>query len=324
MEKTVDESKRISRLSAQKAQDYLREIKGDLYSRYRSAWAQCSQEQISPDRPLQLNVELTAACNLCCDMCYRNYEMDVRRGCLSLADIENLAWQFQMLGIPSLWLSGGEPLMHPQIEKVLKTFAAVSPIDFWLVSNGLLLSEKLSEIVVDSKLTWLSISIDAAKASTYKKIRGGNYGTLVKNIETFLAVRARKHSVLPFLRVSFIRMPQNAGEEDEFVFQWQDKADIIDFQTLADYHNLDSIPDEMVKSSDYICTAPFTLVSVTPSGDIIPCCNGFYGDRSPFNIRNTSLGEYWSSSFHASFAKSIKEKNYCSECIKCMKSFLPH
>lgn len=323
MQESRDGSNRISRLSSSQAQEYLRQIKGQPYDDYRHAWDYYGKNQICPEKPLQLNVELTAACNLRCCMCYRNYDMEVRNGALALSDVELLAKQFAELGIPSLWLSGGEPLIHPEIDQILKIFGQTKPLDFWMVTNGLMLTESLSSTIVEAGLTWLSVSVDAAKAETYKKIRGGNYQKLLENINTFLKVRSEKGSCLPFLRVSFIKMEQNAGEESEFVAQWKDKADIIDFQTLADYHDLEQFTEEDVKNSDYICTAPFSLVSVIPNGDIIPCCNGFYGEKSLYNIHNTKITDYWASDFHTAFALSIKRREYCEECIKCVKSFLP-
>src|SRR5699024_8685056 len=154
------------------------------------------KNQICPEKPLQLNVELTAACNLRCCMCYRNYDMEVRNGALALSDVELLAKQFAELGIPSLWLSGGEPLMHPEIDQILKIFGQTKPLDFWMVTNGLMLTESLSSTIVEAGLTWLSVSVDAAEAETYKKIRGGNYQKLLENINTFLKVRSEKGSRL--------------------------------------------------------------------------------------------------------------------------------
>ena len=324
MHQKRDESNRISRLSSESAQAYLAEQKGPAYSQYRKNWAVCGREQIGLEYPLQLNVELTASCNLRCKMCYRNYDMDVRHGCLSIAEIRLLAAQFSELSIPSLWLSGGEPLFHPQIREILRIFSATNPLDFWMVTNGLLLTEELAREIIASKLTWLSISIDAASPDTYMKIRGGDYEKLLQNIDAFLRIRNEAGSVLPFLRVSFIRMPENCKEETAFKQQWAEKADIIDIQTLADYHDLDQFSEEDVLRSDYICTAPFTLISVLPNGDIIPCRNGFYGEKSCFNIRNITLRNYWKSSYHKAFAASVKQKKYCAECKKCIKSFLPH
>lgn len=323
MNKSRDTSNRISRISSEEAKEYLKTIKGDAYSQYRNKWDVCGSKQIDCGMPLQLNIELTEKCNLRCIMCYRNYGIKVREGTLSLDDIKLLVKQFSDMHIPSLWLSGGEPLLHPYIQEILRAFGSVKPVDYWMVTNGLLLSDEMAATIIDSGLTWLSVSIDASAADTYKRIRGGDYQKLIQNIERFLSIRKEKGSKLPFLRVSFINMEENKGEENAFIEYWRDKADIIDIQTLADYHDLDQFTKEDVLNAQYKCTAPFTLVSVLPNGDIIPCCNGFYGEKSRFNIHNITLKEYWTSEYHEKFANSIKQKKYCKECIDCIKSFIP-
>ena len=280
MNESRDESNRISRLSSDDAKAYLRKLKGSKYGEYRKNWELCGNEQVDIGSPLQLNVELTANCNLRCKMCYRNYDIQVRDGTLSLIDIHELARQFAQMEIPSLWLSGGEPLMHPDIKEVVRTFSSVKPLDFWMVTNGLLLFPDISRSLIEAGLTWLSISIDASNEDTYRNIRGGDYATVIENIDSFLALREKMGSRLPFLRVSFIKMKENADEENTFIEHWKNKADIIDIQTLADYHDLDQFTINDVMESDYKCTAPFTLLSVLPNGDIIPCCNGFYGEKS--------------------------------------------
>ncbi len=325
MQGATDESYRISRYCKSNAQEYLAQINGEPYIEYRKNWSYCGEKQFKPDKPLQVNIELTSQCNLKCKMCYRNYEdINSREGCLGLPEIENIVQQCKEMQVPSIWLSGGEPLLHPDILDILKLFGSVGSVDYWMVSNGLLLNERIISEILDSGMTWLSISIDAATAKTYKEIRGGNLNIVHENIALFLKMRNERGLKLPFLRVSFIEMEDNKGEKTIFMDQWNNKADIIDIQTLANYHNLDNISDLDVVNAQFLCTAPFTLVSIIPNGDIIPCCNGFYSIKSKYNINNISILEYWKSDYHSNFAIAIKEKNYCSECIKCIKSFIRH
>ena len=323
MQKMIDESNRISRLNSLEAQKYLAEIKGEKYMQYRLDWSHYGRSQIIPTRPLQLNIELTADCNLRCQMCHRSYDIKTRGGRLTLEEIRILAEQYKQLEIPSIWMSGGEPLTHPNINEILRVFGRTNPLDFWLVTNGILLSNEVVETLFDGGLTWLSVSLDAVSPETYKKIRGGDLDCVHQKIENFLNARSCRKSKTPFLRVTFVRMADNEMEIEEFLRKWQNKADIIDIQTLADYHGLSDIDDEDVATATYQCTAPFTLLSVLPNGDFLPCCNSFYGEKSDFNIHNASISDYWNSNERTEFAISVKNKKYSKECIKCVKSFLP-
>lgn len=322
MEKRLDESRRIVRNSSQVAQEYLASLKGDAYVQYRKDWAYYGSNQIVPPNPLQINIEVTAACNLCCKMCYRNYPFHTRKGQLSLEEIEIIAQQAKELQIPSIWISGGEPTLHPQIVQILDVLGAVKPLDFWMVTNGTNLTDEVIDALLSSGLTWLSVSIDASTPQSYLHIRGGDLNAVHTNIDKFLHKRNERGKKLPFLRVSFVEMADNAEERDVFLTYWSQRADIIDIQTLADCHDLDEISDVAALESDFKCTAPFSLLSVIPNGDILPCCNGFYTTKSDFNLHNISIADYWKSAYHQSFAQSVRLKAYCDECMKCVKSFV--
>lgn len=322
MEKHIDESQRIVRNSSQAAQEYLASLKGDAYVQYRKDWAYYGSNQIVPSTPLQINIEVTATCNLCCKMCFRNYPFHTRGGQLSLEEIGLIAQQARDLQIPSIWISGGEPTLHPQIIHILNVLGAVKPLDYWMVTNGTNLSDKVIDAILSSGLTWLSVSIDASTPQSYQRIRGGDLNAVHANIDKFLRKREERGLKLPFLRVSFIEMADNIEEQEAFLAYWSQRADIIDIQTLADYHNLDAVSDVTALESSFKCTAPFSLLSVIPNGDILPCCNGFYTTKSDFNLHNISIADYWKSSYHQSFAESVKSKTYCDECMKCVKSFV--
>ena len=64
MNESRDESNRISRLSSDETKAYLSKLKGKKYDEYRRNWEYCGNEQVDIGSPLQLNIELTANCNL--------------------------------------------------------------------------------------------------------------------------------------------------------------------------------------------------------------------------------------------------------------------
>lgn len=316
-----DESNRILRM--ENNQNVLSAIKGKEYLEYREKWKQCSEQQIATDFPLQINVELVADCNLRCKMCYRSYdEIQKRKGYLEIANIRQIAKQAKTMKIPSIWITGGEPLLHPYFDEAMQIFKEVESLDFWIVTNGLLLTEEKASTLIKSGVTWLSISIDAYETSTYKNIRGGELEVVKANIKNFIELKKKMNSKLPLLRVSFIKMQDNYAELDKFIDEWKDIADMIDIQTLANYRDLDDISDELALENGFKCTAPFTIISILSNGDILPCCNGFYNEKSLYNLNNILLDEYWKSDYHQALAENIKNKRYDQECMKCVKSFM--
>ncbi|MDR2830076.1 MAG: radical SAM protein [Methanobrevibacter sp.] len=98
---------------------------------------------INPDiqTPVHLSLELTDYCNYTCRHCYRdsNAKKDNYAKTEELLDI---LLEFRKNGVAIIELSGGEPLSHPDFEKILKfsleTFDVVA-----VITNGSLITEKL-------------------------------------------------------------------------------------------------------------------------------------------------------------------------------------
>ena len=85
--------------------------------------------------------------------------------------------------------------------------------------------------------------MDAASAETYKRLRGGQLLILERNIEAFLNRRAQLNLKTPLLRLSFIVLPENRAEMEEFRNKWFDLVDYIDFQNYVDLSQVDVLAD---------------------------------------------------------------------------------
>lgn len=300
---------------------YLSEVKGASYDEYRRKWdAHGTAYEEDQCHPLQLNISLTSYCNLRCKMCYWNFNENKPREYMPLEMVDQIVSEAKELQIASIWLgSYTESLLHPQIIEVLEKFAEIGAPDYWLATNGTLLSEEISEKIIELPITWLTISLDAATAETYKCIRGGNLSTVENNILKFLEIRARKHARLPFLRVSFVDMAENRNELEAFKKKWEKLADIIDVQTFVDFSET-GVQADVDKS--FTCQNPFRLLSIMHDGELRPCCNFAYkNDTQKFYLRNMSIKQFWESSFHKKLCESIRNRQYLPCCAECVRRF---
>ena len=105
-------------------------------------------------RPKQLTVAVTAQCNLRCDGC--RYGRDFMVGeRLSTEVMLGVIDDAAAAGIESLRLYGGEPLLHPEIGKLIRA-GFDAGLDTYLTSNAVLLERKLDE-VLDAGLRWMTM-----------------------------------------------------------------------------------------------------------------------------------------------------------------------
>jgi len=76
------------------------------------------------------------------------------------------------LGIEKVRLTGGEPLLRQQIEKLVERLAAIAGItDLAMTSNGFLFSQK-AKALRDAGLRRISFSLDSLDRDNFKKITG--------------------------------------------------------------------------------------------------------------------------------------------------------
>ncbi len=117
--------------------------------------------------------ETTTACNLECVHCRRlEVGKELSKNDLSLQDvyrlIEGLAYDFDPS--PVLVLSGGEPLVRPDIFDIVD-FAAQKEVPVALSTNGTLIDRKIAEKIAGSGIRRVSISLDGASSDTHDRFR---------------------------------------------------------------------------------------------------------------------------------------------------------
>jgi len=286
----------IKRYSIQDTHKFLAEKYGERYKKYRELWELTDKGEITPEKPLYFFIELNSHCNLNCKMCYQSLTSTKRPVySMPMHIVDKMAKEIKELEIPSMILSAGaEGLIHPEIKEIITKFKNAGIIDFILMTNGIKLTEDIAELIVDLGIERLSVSLDAATPQTYEKIRGIDKLELIKkNINKFLEIRKKKNSKLPFLRLTFVKQEENFAEIDAFYEKWKDKADLIDYQDLINYANVDEL--KQIDCEHFVCSNPFQRIGVGYNGDIYPCCSFYQKYFVLGNIEDTTLLEAWNS-----------------------------
>jgi GTP 3',8-cyclase len=113
---------------------------------------------------------------------------------LSFEEIERAVTVAAGLGIDKIRLTGGEPLLRPQIEKLVGMIARIPSIrDLALTSNGFLFPKK-GAALRDAGLRRITFSIDSLDAANFKKITGRDgLGAVLESID--LALELGLHPV---------------------------------------------------------------------------------------------------------------------------------
>jgi cyclic pyranopterin phosphate synthase len=126
------------------------------------------------NRPLRdLRISVTDRCNFRCVYCMpkevfgRDYRFLERKELLSFEEIEQLARVFVDLGVEKIRLTGGEPLVRKDLERLIERLATIDGLDLALTTNGSLLPQK-ARALADAGLQRVTVSLDSLDDDVFK------------------------------------------------------------------------------------------------------------------------------------------------------------
>src|SRR6516162_6390467 len=125
-------------------------------------------------RPLHdLRISVTDRCNFRCVYCMpkevfdKDYTFLPHSELLSFEEIERTARIFVSQGVEKIRLTGGEPLLRKNIERLVEMLARLGDVDLTLTTNGALLAKKARSLV-DAGLRRVTVSLDSLDDATFR------------------------------------------------------------------------------------------------------------------------------------------------------------
>ena len=125
-------------------------------------------------RPVRdLRISVTDRCNFRCTYCMpkevfgRDYEFLPRDQLLTFEEITRLTGVFTGLGVRKVRITGGEPLLRRDIERLVAMLAAVPDVeDLTITTNGSLLARKAGALAA-AGLDRVTVSLDSLDDATF-------------------------------------------------------------------------------------------------------------------------------------------------------------
>ena len=146
-------------------------------------------------RPLRdLRVSITDRCNFRCVYCMpkevygRDYAFLPRRDLLTFEEIARLARVFAGLGVEKIRLTGGEPLIRREVERLVEMLASIPGLDLTLTTNGALLAQK-AQALRDAGLGRITVSLDSLDDEVFRAMNDVDFPvqTVLEGINTAAA-----------------------------------------------------------------------------------------------------------------------------------------
>ncbi|MGD9637556.1 MAG: GTP 3',8-cyclase MoaA [Alphaproteobacteria bacterium] len=142
-----------------------------------------------------LRISVTDKCNLACEYCaaQKCTNLVKHNDLLSFEEIAEVVNEAVLIGFEKFRITGGEPLVRPQIEKLVALISGIAGVkDLSMTSNGILLEDK-AEKLAKAGLMRINISLDSVDKDEFFKLTGG--GDLDKVVKGIRA--AKKAGLFP-------------------------------------------------------------------------------------------------------------------------------
>ena len=133
------------------------------------------------NRPLRdLRISVTDRCNFRCTYCMpkdvfdKDYKFLPHAQLLTFEEITRLARLFIAHGVEKIRLTGGEPLLRKDIERLIEMLAPLQtpagrPVDLTLTTNGSILARK-ARALVQAGLKRVTVSLDALDDTVFRRM----------------------------------------------------------------------------------------------------------------------------------------------------------
>jgi radical SAM protein with 4Fe4S-binding SPASM domain len=300
-------------------------------------------------------------------MCWQNNLskqelVDRNKNFLGLKNYRQILKDLSKMGAENIIVSGGgEPLMYPHINELLKI---IKQYNFRgeLITNGLRLDTNQGEFLTAIGWDFIRFSVDASDVSTYNQVKGLNgkqdkFAILLNNIRDLIKARNRSELSKPVVALNYVIQKANRESIAEFISMAANlSVDEIHFKFLSPFGNknkrkelgisllerknlIRTIDDELKRYSNSFSKVhiprqqsmrrsmgrPFCIL---PWSSIFINHNGdinpcCFSEKKVGSLKDDNLSGIWNGKNYKSFRQKISIGDLPQECIKCELKYSP-
>lgn len=279
-------------------------------------------------------IELTHQCNLRCKHCYSNAG-EKRNDELTTDEIRNVLDDAASLGVFNIILTGGEPLLHPDLVDII-SYVREKPMVCMLFTNGSLITPDMVKRIQKAGIHTVATSLDGLHES-HDTFRGipGSYERTVQSIRLLkeagipvrLNISIHKGNLTQLIEMmdllrewgitNYYLWPisfsgRRGPEGESITLTPREYEDVIRTLRNHDEHP----PKEIAFISNPVnCGIGRGQLFIRSDGTVSPCPQ-FPDDVSLGNVRENSLKDIWNDSTFLNEARAIDPRNseMCSRC----------
>ncbi len=181
--------------------------------------------------PTSAHYEITNQCNSHCIHCQRWNWKDLANPSLEQAIL--VFQHLSSLGVKTLTIGGGEPLLYRHLPKLLDLNKEYG-FRLGIITNGLFSSPPLLKSLCDN-VEWVRFSLDASDDETYKTIRGihDGFSMAMSTIKQVVLLRRHNRTGVPKIGINFVVQAENVRQLPEIIRKAEEnEVDMVLFKLV--------------------------------------------------------------------------------------------
>lgn len=267
-------------------------------------------------------------CNFKCPHCsVKKFQGKKEGRYFKIRDVEELSRQADEMGLANIVITGGEPLVFPDFDGLVK---AINPKKFYISSdtNGWLLDYEKAKHLKEIGIDKIQLSLDSIVANDSENFHGkgktNNWAlraldaSLKAGLNTIVQTVVTKQRVRTKEFIDFLDFLNNKGVGVFVTYAKPVGAWEGNFDVLVDKEDMDYVRELEKKykvfthltpsyGMDLGCIAVKRMISITKYGDVMPC---------PYI--HVSLGNFFEEPLKDIVERGLKIKQFGEHCDTCL------
>jgi cyclic pyranopterin phosphate synthase len=227
-------------------------------------------------RPLRdLRLSVTDRCNFRCVYCMpkevfgRDFTFAKRDELLTYEEMARVAAVFVTLGVEKIRLTGGEPLLRRDIERLVTMLGTTGVRDIALTTNGSLLTPEKARMLRDAGLRRVTVSLDSLDDATFRAMNDVDF-PLARVLDAI--DNAADAGLRPVKVDVVLKRGVNDGEIVPLARRFRGSGHIVRFIEFMDVGNTNAWrADEVVSGRE-------VLEAIAAEWPIEPARPGYFGE----------------------------------------------
>ena len=276
----------------------------------------------------KIYVEITNSCNLKCSFCPENKREKLF---MRLNEFENIIKQIKdYTNLIALHVKG-EPLLHPDLEKILK-ICEENDILVNITTNATLLEKNVDMLIASKAVRQLNLSLHSINKNENTDIY--NFEQYIQSVFNATRKILKESKIIISYRLWNLENIEENGENYRILKELENEFKINDLVNVAKKESFVKLAENAFLNQDLefvwpsmnsnvisecgTCWGLRNQVAILVNGDVVPCCLDENGEINLGNIHKSTFEEILDTNLAKKLIKGFEENkiihNLCKRC----------